>query len=90
MIQQEYMTSVEVCYLLGVTENTLRNWYKWYKIKEADCPELPMPEKIKNKNYWHKSDLNKLIVFKNWIPKGRNGVMGVVNRKFFPKKKNNA
>ena len=86
MLKDEYMTATEICYILGISENTLRNWMKWYKIKKIECPELPQPEKFHNRNYWRRTDIAKFAVFKDWIPKGRNGVMAEVNRIYWKKK----
>ena len=86
MLKDEYMTATEICYILGISENTLRNWMKWYKIKKIECPELPQPEKFHNRNYWRRTDIAKFAAFKDWIPKGRNGVMAEVNHIYWKKK----
>ena len=79
------LTSVEVCYMLGIAESTLRNWIKWYKQDGTNCPELPLPHKVGNKNYWNRSDMGKMFAFRDWVPHGRNGRMGSVNRKYWKK-----
>lgn len=85
-MSKELYSTVDVCQFLKISEGTLRTWMKWYKIKDIKCPEVPTPQKISGRNYWTQEDLAKLIVFKHWIPKGRNGVMGKVNYIHFPKK----
>ena len=80
------MTTIKICDLLNITPATLRTWYKWYNTKEIDCPELPKPKKTGTKYDWSPDDLGKLIVFKDWMPRGRNGVMGRINEGHWGKK----
>ena len=69
----------ELCFFVGITEATLRTWYRWYEVRDVDCPELPMPVKIGRRKYWKRSDVDKVIAFKMWMPRGRNGLMGRQN-----------
>lgn len=78
------LTAAKVACQLDVSTKTLTNWYKFY---HSDCekpdnmPELPEYEQAYEKapRYWNPEDIPKLMAFKEWIPKGRHGVMGEIN-----------
>ncbi len=85
------LTATKVSQKLGVSVTTLTNWYKWYTLSALtmklpkDCPELPPYEQDHPRGirYWNPEDLPKLVKFKKWIPKGRGGVMGEYNSRFW-------
>ena len=85
------LTASEVANKLGVSVKTLTIWYKWYNDssiqKPKDCPELPMYQQDSphGKRFWDKKHISKLKKFKNWVPKGRNGLMGSINKQFWSK-----
>lgn len=91
------LSTMQVCYLLGIYPNTLMNWYKYVeKTDPADlpknCPGLP-PYTQSNKGakkFWAASDLHQLYAFQQWIPKGRGGVMAAVSKDFWSKKDKDA
>ncbi len=83
------LTATKVAQHLDITVVTLTNWYTWYNndkyVKPANTPELPKYEQVHERaaRYWNESDLHKLEKFKEWVPKGRNGVMGQLNARFW-------
>lgn len=86
------LTATDVAHIVGVSVPTLTNWYKWYNDdkykKPVGTPSLPSYEQIGSRTprYWDKGDVDKLIKFKEWLPKGRAGVMGEFNSKSWVKK----
>ena len=48
-------------------------------------PELPdfKREGTRGPRYWNQEDLPKLQAFRDWLPKGRGGVMGDWNARFW-------
>lgn len=86
---ENYYTTTKVAQHLDITVVTLTNWYKWYndpeQFKPKGMPQLPeyIQEKSRGPKYWKKSDLPKLQKFKEWIPKGRNGLMGSVSSRYW-------
>lgn len=84
----EMLTATKVCQHLDISFRTLDNWYKYAKSdieKPADMPVLPQytQERARAIRLWNPNDLPALEAFKNWIPKGRNGVMGRINQKYW-------
>lgn len=71
---------------------TISNWYEWYlddKYKKPEgLPELPMYEQNRKggTRYWNIEDIEKIKIFKEWLPKGRGGVMGDFNAKYWGEK----
>lgn len=81
-LKKRYSAS-KIAAFLDVSVVTLNNWYKWYYgefEKPADTPVLPMYFRASDRGprYWTEDDLYDLKKFKEWIPKGRRGVMGDV------------
>lgn len=87
----EFMSFKEVADEIGISTLTLKNWYIWNEItkdKPADAPKLPNFYTMgdnKVARFWRRDDMEKLVKFNNWVPKGRNGVMAEVNRYYFDK-----
>ena len=83
------LTATKVAQYLDISVPTLNNWYKWYSNPEYEkpknTPSLPeyTQEGKRGTRYWDKVDLPKLVKFKNWIPKGRAGIMGEHNAQFW-------
>ena len=83
------LTATKVAQYLDISVPTLNNWYKWYNNPEYDkpknTPELPAytQQGKRAPRYWNKEDLPKLVKFKNWVPKGRAGIMGEHNAQFW-------
>lgn len=74
---------------LDVAVNTINNWYRWYNNPKSDKPEdtpvLPEFEQYTERGtrYWKKSVLPLLQAFKDWVPRGRAGVMGSTNKRYW-------
>lgn len=79
------LTATRVSYILNIATKTLNNWYKWYYDdsieKPKDTPKLPdyIQAHKMGPRYWTMEDIPKLKEFQEWIPRGRNGVMGDVS-----------
>ena len=52
--------------------------------KPDDMPKLPkyIQYRPRGPRYWKQSDIPALLAFKEWVPKGRSGVMGRINECF--------
>ena len=77
-------TMDETAVAVGVTRQTLYNWYR-FKKEEPDndyAKSIPEPVTIGNQRFWSKSDINALMRYKKSLPKGRNGVMGRVTQAY--------
>lgn len=78
------MTSAAVANQVDISTKTLNQWYKFYysdEPKPEDMPELPAYEQAYEKapRYWNPEDIPKILAFKEWIPRGHNGIMGKIN-----------
>lgn len=93
LVDRTYLNTMQVCYLLGIHPRTLATWYKYILETPTselpkDCPGLP-PYKQKHSRapkLWWGNDLHKLYAFQKWLPRGRNGIMGKVNNKYWSRK----
>lgn len=89
MSDKKLLNATETSMLVGTTVPTLNMWYKWKRLN----PGHPMAELLpdykvignKNTSYWTPGDVEKLIEFKNSIPKGRNGILGEVTQRYVKK-----
>lgn len=82
------LSANKVSQYLDISTVTLANWYKFYNSdidKPKDMPELPAYEQLhpRGPKYWKQEDLPKLKAFQDWIPKGRGGVMGLYNARYW-------
>ncbi len=83
------LTATRVAQHLDISVPTLTNWYRWYNNpdydKPSNVPELPKYEQNGKRatRYWKEEDLPKLIKFRDWVPKGRAGIMGEHNAQFW-------
>lgn len=83
------LTASRVAQKLDISVATLNNWYKWYHnaefVKPEGMPDLPEYEQQnpRGPRYWETDDLKALKAFKKWLPKGRGGVMGELNAKYW-------
>jgi hypothetical protein len=78
------VTASRVANQLDISTKTLISWYKFYESdlpKPDNMPELPPYEQayFRAPRYWREEDIPKLITFKEWVPKGKRGVMGEIN-----------
>lgn len=83
------MTATQVAQHLEISVRTLDNWVKWYydpnTHKPVDTPVVPAPtqEWVRGPRYWTAGEVKALEVFKAWVPKGRAGVMGETNSRYW-------
>lgn len=83
------MKANKVAQHLDISVVTLGNWYSWYRDlnspKPSDTPILPEYKQpyTRGPRYWASDDMESLEKFKAWIPKGRAGVMGKTNSKYW-------
>jgi len=76
----------EVAVLVGCSVQTINYWYL-FKRKEPNnklaqmLPEYTQ-EGARQTRYWREEDIFRLVMFKNSIPKGRNGILGSVTQKY--------
>lgn len=83
-------TIEEVAVAIGVSVQTIKNWYR-FKKKFPDneyAKFLPEPEILgkRHQKVWDKSSIDALRHYKNIIPKGRNGVMGEITQRYIKRK----
>lgn len=85
------ITVTKVTNALDISVRTLDNWYRYYNDPTAekpdDMPELPAYEQssLKGIRYWDEEDLPKIKEFKEWVPRGRAGLMGRTNERYWSK-----
>ena len=83
---KEMLSATKVIQQLDISSRTLDSWYKYYNSKEKkpeDMPKLPkyVQTRPRGPRFWNPEDIPALLAFKEWVPKGRAGVMGRVNEK---------
>ena len=81
----ERLTIVEVAVLLNISPRSLENWYM-FKRKMPDneyAKMLPDFEQAgeRQTRYWKLSDVEQLQKFKEAIPHGKDGIMGIITNK---------
>lgn len=81
----------EVAVEIGRSIFTINNWYRFKKTHPEDkyaklLPEFYQLEGERQTRYWRKSDIPKLLAFRDALPKGNNGVMGDVTQRYHKKK----
>ena len=87
---EEKINVTTLAFLVGVTVQTISSWYKWKELSPNHELAKLLPDYTRgarNTRYWNKSDVWKLIEFKNSIPEGRNGIMGSVTQRYCKKNK---
>lgn len=88
-INPKRITVNRVAQFLDVSVVTVNNWYKWYNnpdFKKPDgVPYLPpyQQDHPRGVRYWTEDDLFDLKKFRDWIPRGRGGVMGDQNASYW-------
>jgi predicted DNA-binding transcriptional regulator AlpA len=89
---EKNLTASQVAQKVGVSVKTLNGWYGWVRDdsfkKPDDLPALPDYIQIGSRGVrlWSKNDIKLLKKFGAALPKGRNGVMGEYNQKFWGKR----
>lgn len=79
-------TKEEVCVAVGVSLQTINNWYRFKKENPDDMYAKMLPDpiilKTRRQKVWTHNDIETLKRFKEMKPKGRNGVMGSVTQRY--------
>lgn len=87
-MEDNLITATKVIQQIDVSARTLDGWYIYYNSdleKPDDMPKLPeyIQYRPRGPRYWKQSDIPALLAFKEWVPKGRKGVMGRINERFW-------
>ena len=82
----------EVAVSLGVSVQTINNWYRFKKENPDDelakiLPEYTQLGTAHRQRFWDKNDIPKMIEFKTRMPRGCKGVMGSVTQRYVGGKK---
>lgn len=76
----------EVAVLVGVSVQTINNWYKFKQLNPDNEYSKLLPEYERlgggKQRFWDKADINQIIAFKRTVPKGCKGIMGSVTQKY--------
>lgn len=79
-------TKEEVCVAVGVSLQTINNWYRFKRENPDDEYAKILPEPItlnvRRQKVWTQKDIDTLKRFKETKPKGRSGVMGSVTQRY--------
>lgn len=93
-MEQAELRIEQVAGLVGVSVETLNIWYR-FKAKDPDNEYAKLLPEFKRAGVgkrtarlWKFNDVEKIMVFKQSIPKGRNGVLGEITRNYNRRKKN--
>ena len=80
----------QICKMVNVNKITIHRWYKWYNDpyyeKPEDLPELPEIKKLGKRIYLTEEDVEQLKKFKEYLPKGKKGIMGNFNAQYWQKR----
>ena len=79
------LTIVEVAVLLGVSTRSIENWYMFKrKVPDNEYAKI-LPDFEQNGSrqtrYWKLSDVEQLKKFRDIIPHGKDGIMGIITNK---------
>lgn len=82
----------DVAVEIGRSVFTINLWYRFKKQNPDNkyaklLPDFYQLEGERQTRYWKKSDIPKLLAFKDALPRGNGGVMGDVTQKYYRKKK---
>ena len=85
------LTALEVCVLVKCSYNALNYWYRWKRENPDNEYAQLLPDYIsmgdRQARYWRREDVEKIIRFRNSLPKGCSGVMGDITQKYRRKQK---
>lgn len=89
MNETKLLTVEEVAYVLGVSVKTINNWYAFKRKNPENELVKILPDFIqegkRQTRKWSEDSIELMRVYKNSIPKGRNGVMGSVTQCYYKK-----
>lgn len=80
-----FLSMEEVAVRMGVSRQTIYNWYRFKRTNPDNeySKLLPAPIKgVRNQLLWNEKDIARLTEFKEIIPQGRNGVMGSITQRY--------
>lgn len=83
------VTAKMIAERLNVSVKTLTNWYLWYRNENMKKPEQcpPLPDYYQDDKFfprlWTEDGYKQIKIFHDWLPHGKNGVMGEYNRKYW-------
>lgn len=84
---EKTLNAFMVCTKLGVSVQTLSNWYRYQKSGNNDTglPLLPayFQENIHSIRLWSLNDVDQLLEFKRCLGRGRGGKMGSWNARYW-------
>ena len=90
----ELLNVQTVATLINSSVPTISSWYRWKRANPNHEFAQKLPDFERHGAHrardWKKSDIQKLIDFKESIPQGRNGVMGSVTQAYCRKSKWNS
>lgn len=77
----------EIAYLVGISVETLDIYYRFKKENPDNeyakmLPTITYLDDNKRLRLWTEDDVYKIAQFKDTIPKGRNGILGSVTRRY--------
>lgn len=82
----------EVALIVGVSGQSINNWYRWKKLNPTHELAKLLPEYEQSgprqMRFWKQSDIWGITQFKNSIPKGCKGILGEITHKNKTKKEN--
>lgn len=84
-MEEKKLRIEEVALLVGISIQTLNNWYRWKALHTEDelASLLPSFEQTgtRQTRYWKQSDIWSIMEFKKRLPHGRNGILGDITQK---------
>ena len=88
--EEKVLNAFMVCTKLGVSTQTLSNWYRYQRsgVNKGDLPVLPAyhQDNIHAVRLWSLDDVDKLTDFKQKLGRGRGGKMGDWNARYWQKR----
>ena len=79
----------EVAFMVGVSTQTINNWYRWKKLNPNHEMAKLLPDYVQEGKrqirFWKQSDIWTLKEFKTSIPHGKNGILGEITKKYLKK-----
>lgn len=80
------LTVTEVAVLVGCSVQTINYWYAFKRKEPQNRLAQLLPdysqEGARQTRYWTEEDIFKLVLFKDSIPRGRNGILGEVTQRY--------
>ena len=88
-MEEKRLRIEEVAFMVGVSTQTINNWYRWKKINPNHEMAKLLPDYVQEGKrqirFWKQSDIWTLKEFKSSIPHGKNGILGEITQKYLRK-----